>query len=162
MPAVNIGVILWLLPADLGKNVSKEVTVIERNEVENPEEEKEIEVVHCEIKLTCEKCEFTCDKVITLNKHMNTKHMQGKVQNYTGNKKANKEIFLCDKCQLSFKKKKDLMKHINNVHMISEGSTELEIKSSDKNITNENKESACKCTHDTVCDYCLETDGWVY
>ena len=64
--------------------------------------------------------------------------MRGKVRNYTGNKKANKEIFLCDKCQLSFKKKKDLMKHINNVHMISEGSTELEIKSSDKNITNKN------------------------
>ena len=26
--------------------------------------------------------------------------MRGKVRNYTGNKKANKEIFLCDKCQI--------------------------------------------------------------
>ena len=88
--------------------------------------------------------------------------MRGKVQNYTGNKKGNKENFLCDKYQLSFKKKKYIMKHIDNVHKISEGSTELGNRSSDKNNTNEKKESACKCTHDTACDYCLETDGWVY
>ena len=75
---------------ELCKNVSKEVTVIETNEVGNPEEGKEIEAAQCEIKITCEKCEFTCFKVITLNKHMNTKHMQKKVQNYTGNKKGNK------------------------------------------------------------------------
>ena len=143
---------------ELSKNFSKEVIVIETNEVGNWEEATEIDVAHCEIKVKCEKCEITSVKVITLNKHMNTKHMHGKVQNYTVNKKGNTEKFLCDKCQLSFKKKKDLTKHMDSVHKISEGSTELRNKSS----KNENKESACKCTHDTVCDYCLETDGWVY
>ena len=54
------------------------------------------------------------------------------------------------------------MKHIDIAHTISKGSTELGNKSSDKNNTNKNKESSCKCTQDTVCDYCLETDGWVY
>ena len=149
--------LIQYMALELSKNVSKEVTVIETSE-ENLEDAKEIEDAHCEIKVKCEKCEFTCDKVITLNKHMNTKHMQEKVKNYTGNKKGNTEKFLCDKCQLSFKKKRDLTKHMDSVHKISEGSTELGNKSS----TNENKESACKCTHDTVCDYCLETDGWVY
>ena len=35
---------------ELSKNVSKEVTVIETNEVGNREEAKEIEDTHCEIK----------------------------------------------------------------------------------------------------------------
>ena len=76
--------IVQYMALELGKNVSKEVTVFETNEVGNPEEEIEIEAAHCKIKVTCEKCEFTCDKVITLNKHMDTKHIQGKVENYTG------------------------------------------------------------------------------
>ena len=139
---------------ELSKNVSKKASGIETNELENWEEAKD---AHCEIKDKCEKCEFTCDKVITLNKHMNTKHMQGKVQNYTDNKMENTEKFLCDKCQLSFKKKKDLTKHIDSAHQISEGSNELGNKSS----INENKNSACNCTHDTVCDYCLEADGFI-
>ena len=91
---------------ELSKNVTKEVTVIETNEVGNWEEAKEIVDTHCEIKVKCEKCEFTCDKVITLNKHINTKHTQGNLQNYTCNKKGNREKFLCDKCHLSFKKKR--------------------------------------------------------
>ena len=122
MPAVNISVILWLLPADLGKNVSKEVTAIETNELGDPAEAKEIEAAPCETIVRCEKCEFTCDKVTTLNKHMNTKHTERKVHNMS-NKKGNKDNFLCDKCQLSLTKKKDIRKHIDNVHKVSEGST---------------------------------------
>ena len=79
-----------------------------------------------------------------------------------GNKKGNKENFLCDKCRLGFIKKKDLRKHIENIHRVSEGSTELGNNGNDKNNTTESKEFACKCTTETVCDYCLETDGWVY
>ena len=109
----------------------------------NPADAKENEAPPGETIVRCEKCEFTCDKVITLNKHMNTKHMEQKMQNI-GNKKGNKENFLWDNCQFSFTKKKDLRKHIDNVHKVSDGSTELGNKSSDKNNTNENKESACK------------------
>ena len=134
---------------------------MEKNEIENPAEAKEIEAAPCETIVRCEKCEFTCDKVITLNKHMNTKHMEQKMQNI-GNKRGNKGNFLCDKCRLSFIKKKDLRKHIENIHRVSEGSTELGNNGSDKNNTTESKESVCKCTQETVCDYCLETDGWVY
>ena len=87
--------------------------------------------------------------------------MDQKVHNMS-NKKGIKENFLCEKYQLSFIKTKDLRKHIDNIHKVCEGSTELGNKSSNKNNTNESKESSCKCTQETVCDYCLETDVWVY
>ena len=51
---------------------------------------------------------------------------------------------------------------MENIQQVSKGSTELGNNGSDKNNTTESKESAFKCAQETVCEYCLEKDGWVY
>ena len=50
--------LLRCMAIELGKNVSKEVTVIETNELGDPAEAKEIEAAPCEAIVRCEKCEF--------------------------------------------------------------------------------------------------------
>ena len=97
-----------------------------------------------------------------LNKHKNTKHIEQKLKTDNAKKHGNKDNFYCDECHLSFTRKKDLKKHKEIYHKNKENSNAPENKNGHENITPKLKEAACKCTAETVCDYCLETDGWVY
>ena len=74
---------------ELAKHVQKEGVVIKVKEKENPTELNEKETQPCEAAVRCDRCEFTCAKVITLNKHMNTKHMEKKLKNNIGSKQGN-------------------------------------------------------------------------
>ena len=77
-------------------------------------------------------------------------------------KHGNKDDFSCDECHISFTNKNELKKHNEIDHKIQRASDYVENKNSHKNTTSKIQEAACKCTAETVCDYCLETDGWVY
>ena len=67
--------------------------------------------------------------------------MKHKAQNHGG------QSLECEICQKMFKIKKDLNAHIEEKHSI---------------VVKEHFENSCECTDDTVCDKCLEEDGWVH
>ena len=145
---------------ELSKNVQKEVAVIETNE--NTVTNKDTEASPSDPPFKCDKCDFSGDTFIMLNKHKNTKHIEQKLKTDNAKKHSNKDKFYCDECHLSFPKKKDLKKHKEIDHENKEYSIEPENKNGHDNTTPKIQEAACKCTAETVCDYCLETDGWVY
>ena len=64
--------------------------------------------------LKCEKCDFTCDKKITLNKHTNTNHMAPKKKS-VNNITEDKAKFYCDECPVHFKSKKNLKKNKDKI-----------------------------------------------
>ena len=99
------------------------------------------------------------DTLITLNKHKNTKHIKHELKTDNAKKHENNNNFCCNKCTLSFTKKKDLKKYKETEDKTT---NEPENKNGHENPAPIIKETACKCTAETVCDYCLETDGWVY
>ena len=144
---------------ELSKNVQKEVTVIETNE--NTVTNKESEAPPSEAAFKCDKYEFSCDTLTMLSKHKNTKHIEHKKTD-NATKHGNKDNFSCEKCPLSFTKKKELKKHKEIDHKIKKASNDVKNTNSHENATPKFQEAACKCTAETVCDYCLETDGWVY
>ena len=130
------------------KNTLKEADNVQLNQV------KEI--------YQCDKCEYKCEKNITLIKHKNTKH--------TG-----KDKFHCDQCNYSCPSKRSLKKHMSHKHeglnkkafmqcvkcdKTFQNKTELETHMEDHHsLSEENQEEPCECTEDTVCDKCL--NYWV-
>ena len=145
---------------ELSKNAQKEVPVVETNE--NTVTNKETEASPSDPSFKGDKCEFSGGTLIMLNKHKNTKHIEQKLKTDNGKKHGNKDNFYCDECHLSFTKKKDLKKHKEIGHKNKENSNEPENTNGHENTTPKIQEAACKCTAETVCDYCLKTDGWVY
>ena len=68
-------------------------------------------------------------------------------------------ISQCDKCDLGFTKKKDLKKHKEDAHT-TDNASNVVINNGDNTIRTQ--ETACKCKAETVCDWCLQNDIWVY
>ena len=148
--------LIQYLAIGLMNSVQKEVTVSEGTEKENSTNKELAEALLPEPNLKCEKCDFTCDKVITLNKHKNTKHMEEKKRSDDGTQHEDKNNFYCDKCKFSFNKKKDLKKHNDKDHKSKKASNELKDKSGEKKYTAEVEEKACECTTENVCNKCLD------
>ena len=109
--------------------------------------------------LKCEKCDFTCDKKITLKKHTNTNHMDPKKQS-VNTITVDKGKFCCDECPVSFKNLKNSKKHQEKEHNVKKDTTEL--KHYDKNLCSlaQAQESILNCTATCDCDKCV--DEWVY
>ena len=113
----------------------------------------EYEASNLKTTFKCEKCEFKCDKFITLKKHSNTKHMDQnnlKVDNI----KSNKGKFLCDECPIGLKNKKSLKKHKEKEHKDYN-----EDNSGNMNLYSEDKDASL-CTSDCDCNTCVAE--WVY
>lgn len=148
--------LIQYLALGLTNTVQKENKVSETAEQENCTNNKEAEALLPEPILHCGKCSFTCDKVITLNKHKNTKHMEQKKQSDDGTQHDYKKNFYCDECPFSFNKKKDLKKHKDNEHTIKKVSNELKNKNNEHKHTAEVEEKACECKTESVCNKCLD------
>ena len=133
----------------------------------------------------CDLCNFKSEKLITLNKHKNTKHDHNQIKNIEtkselkklGEKSkdhALKAKFYCDMCDFSSTNKKTLKKHIEKGNHIKNGCDNATTNLNNVNhihdsITNTTDYECEKCTESLICESCLqypevdeaELDGWI-
>ena len=106
----------------------------------------EVKALNIKTTFKCEKCEFKCDKLISLKKHSNTKRVD--------NNKSNNGKFYCYECPIEFKNKKSLKKNKEKEHKDSN-----EENSGNVNLYSEDKDASL-CTADCDCNTCVAE--WVY
>ena len=127
----------------------------------------------------CDLCSYKCEKIITRNKHKNTKHESGKIDNIEGksaqnNKKladsskdnVSKGKLYCDECNFSSSNKKTFKKHKEKGHELIECYYCKEtftkeyyitdhINERHASIDNPTKCAFKMCTDDDVCGGCI-------
>ena len=138
---------------EMVKNIMNEV---ERKEKEIPKDGTETEASLQKPAFKCEKCEYTSDKEITLNKHMNTRHIIENKKSDDNKEYEDKHNFNCDECSFSSKNKKNLKKHKDKHHSIKTASQKF---TNEDNLNNLNIIATCECSEGVVCDSCLSE--WV-
>ena len=121
----------------------------------------------------CDKCEYKCEKNITLIKHKYTNHTQVHLSNtdIVGTSFTGKQKFHCDQCDLSCRTKKSLRKHVSHNHECLNQKPFIQCDECDKTLKTktelkthteslhlqpqENEVNPCKCTEEEDCDRCL-------
>ena len=88
---------------EMVKNIMNEV---QRKEKEKPKDGTDTEASLPKPVFECEKCEYTSDKEITLNKHMNTRHILENKKSEDKKEYEDKHNFDCSECSFSTKKQK--------------------------------------------------------
>ena len=109
------------------------------------------EVTISEPEFECHQCSFKNEQLLTLNRHMNTKHENQKIRSVDTKNKLNKKKncddgkktismvkFFCDECDFSSTNKKTLKKH----------------KTKDHHIDND----CVNCTAEEACEVCVEAE----
>jgi hypothetical protein len=127
----------------------------------------------------CEMCIFKCEKIITMNKHKNTKHescvngnkdnksvQDTKKHDDSDKEKVSKGKWYCDECNFSSSNKKTLKKHKDKGHerkecdycketFMRESEMNDHINERHAKIDDPSKCGFKKCSEDEVCDGCL-------
>ena len=122
----------------------------------------------------CNICDYTVKKKITLNKHIKTKHSRNGV---TEGMASNRVVFsyFCDECEHGCHNKKSLKKHKaqqleGHIHQCnlfekcfkSKKYLDYHVEDMQDVSTKKNYQSVSICTDNTVCDKCLNEDGYLY
>jgi hypothetical protein len=158
--------------AALTEEVNTLKTLVESMALQFSSEEENMKFASSETKYECKVCNFKSEKQITLNKHMNTKHVQdsSKSKEMKANVKSVKNNscktqFYCDECDFSSTNKKSLKKHMDKgIHTEKNSDISVEEVNNDivnaKNVPNSNCD---KCSKEEACEDCIEAelDEWI-
>ena len=122
----------------------------------------------------CDKCEYRVKKEMTLKNHISTKHSRSDIPEGLASNKVALSYF-CDECEHACQSKRSLKKHKlhnheSNNHQCSicennfkyKKDLDAHVEGMHNELLKENEPNICICTDTTVCDKCLNEDGWLY